>query len=344
MILYNSFFDCYDLPENVRFLTEKERMKVYYDLNREQYVCHIVRHQERKRLPVRLIDTLFKNARKEYDESNPRPIGAKKDYYDARLDGIKNILRKSIAENKKFDEDLSVMLNEDVLHNYVSVKRREEVHAEYAAKKRFMRKAGTNRKIWTYFWTQTFDPALFVDPEKGLETLFTWIKNNAFRYGVKIIGAVEYGDENGRIHFHALVHIPDNFFEKGDLHNVTRYSLRDKKWKTTLESKTLREKFGINEFDYLPGKSSEDLVKIIHYISDYTCKQDGRRYYSRGIPDCGYQYVNAEELFFTFDDGELKYVPCSSFNFGEDSLIAMLRNGKRGNIELHTPLPFREST
>lgn len=339
---YNSFYDCYELPENTRFLTEKERMKVYYDLRREQYVCHVVRHQQHKRLPEKLIDTLFKDARNTYDESNPRPIFAKKEYYDARLDGIKNILRKSIEANKKFDKDFSKMLEDDVLNDYLKNKRYAELHAEHAAKKRFERKAGTNRREWDYFWTQTFDPALFEDPEKGLETFFTYIKNNAFRYGLKIIGAVEYGDEGGRLHFHCLVHVPEGFFPEGDLRKVSRYSIRDKKWKTVLESKTLREKFGINEFDCLHGKSAEELVRVIHYISDYTCKQDGRRYYSRGLPDCCYQYVNAEELLFCFDDGELKYVPRSSFVFGEDSFIAMLRSGKNGEIEPHAPLPFRD--
>lgn len=332
-----------DLPEKMRFSTEKERMKVYFDLARECYVCHEVRHQEHRKQPEQLINRLYKDSKKEYDSENPRPFRPNPEYKDERLEGIKQILRKSIEKHKQYDEDMKRLLEEDNLSSFLQEKQNDEAHQERAKRKRFDRKAGLNRDMWDFFWTETFDPALFDDPVKGLETLFTWIKNNAERYGIKVQGAVEFGEENGRIHFHALVHIPEEFLKKLKLKPVTRFSIRENKWKTSLESEVLRQKFGINEFDSLHGKSAEELLKVVRYISSYACKQDGRRYYSRGLPDCGYYYVDAEDLFFQFDDGELKYIPCDSFEFGKDSVVAIIRSGNKWEIRQNEELPFRES-
>ena len=343
MIVSNTFFNCMDLPEKMRFSTEKERMKVYFDLERECYVCHEVRHQQHRKQPEQLINRLYKDSKNEYDSENPRPFRPNPEYKDERLEGIKNILRKSIEKHKQYDEDLQRLLEEDNLSSFLEEKQNDEAHQERAKRKRFDRKAGLNRDMWDFFWTETFDPALFDDPVKGLETLFTWIKNNAERYGIKVQGAVEFGEENGRIHFHALVHIPDEFLKRLKLKPLTRFSIRENKWKTSLESEVLRQKFGINEFDSLHGKSAEELLKVVRYISSYACKQDGRRYYSRGLPDCGYYYVDAEDLFFQFDDGELKYIPCDSFEFGKDSVVAIIRSGNKREIRQDEELPFRES-
>lgn len=343
MIVSNTFFNCMDLPEKMRFSMEKERMKVYFDLERECYVCHEVRHQQHRKQPEQLINRLYKDSKHKYDLENPRPFRLNSEYKNERLEGIKKILRKSIEKNKQYDEDLQSLLEKDNLSFFVEEKLNDEAHQERAKRKRFDRKAGLNRDRWDYFWTQTFDPALFANPEQGLETLFRWIKNNADRYGIKVLGAVEFGEENGRIHFHALIHIPDEFLKRLKLKPITRYSIRGNKWKTSPESEVLRQKFGINEFDSLHGKNAEELLKVVRYISSYACKQDGRRYYSRGLPDCGYQYVDSEDLFFQFDDGEIKYIPCDSFKFGKDSVIAIIRSRDKGKLCQNEELPFRES-
>ena len=93
-----------DLPEKMRFSMEKERMKVYFDLERECYVCHEVRHQQHRKQPEQLINLLYKDSKHKYDLENPRPFRLNPGYKNERLEGIKKILRKSIEKNKQYDD------------------------------------------------------------------------------------------------------------------------------------------------------------------------------------------------------------------------------------------------
>ena len=100
----------------------------------------------------------------------------------------------------------------------------------------------------------TYDPEKYSSEDKWLNTLFRWFANNVDRYGIKIMGGVEFGDENGRMHFHGVAIIPDDFFGD-DLQLVTSYSTKRRKREERLESKEIREKFGINDWKKLTGKT-----------------------------------------------------------------------------------------
>lgn len=342
---YCSFFDINEEGNrHLRAKLERERIKVYFDLKNNRFVCHEVVHQRHRKNQPQLIDELYRSAKSEYDTQNERIIYLTKEERQERLAGIKDILKRSVKRNIKYDENLKRMIDDSLLSLYVEDKGKEELHAEYAKKKLFMRKCGLNRKKLNYWFTITFDPTKFATAEEWLDTLFCWFKNNAYRYEVKIMGGIEFGDENGRIHFHGVGHFPDGFFGDG-LHKVHRYSKKDRRWKTMLEYDELREKFGINEFESLRGMDERDFMKVLHYISDYATKQGGRMYYSRGLPSCAYQYVSADELIFEFEDGQMKYFLKSSFQLGKDSIDAMLRNGhfQRLGVEEAEELPFKEA-
>lgn len=344
---YCSFFDIKEVENaHLRSGIESQPMKVYFDLLNNRWVCHRVIHQKHEKRMPQLIDELYKEAKIKYDTENERILYPTKSERQERLNGIKDILKRSVQRNIKCDENLKQMIDDEILSLYVDGKGNDELHAEYAKKKLFMRKCGLNRKKLNFWFTVTIDPAIWKFPEEGINTLFRWFANNADRKGVKIIGGVEYGDENGRIHFHGLGSFPDGFFGDG-LHKVKRYSNKDKRWKTMLEYDELREKFGMNEFESLRAMDEKEFMKVLHYVADYATKQGGRMYYSRGLPAHDYQYVSADELMFEFEDGQMKYYPKQSFVFRKNSIDAMIRNGHYrrmfGEMEETDELPFEES-
>ncbi len=344
---YSSFFDINEAENaHMRAGIESQPLKVYFDLKNNRWVCHKVIHQTHEKRPPELIDELFRQAKTEYDMRNDRIIYPTKSERQERLDGIKDILKRSVQKNIEFDENLRHLIDDELLSAYVDGKGNDELHAEYAKKKLFMRKCGLNRKKLNFWFTITIDSAKWKLQEEAIDFLFGWFANNADRYGIKILGGVEYGDENGRMHFHGLGSFPDGFFGDG-LHKVTRYSDKDKRWKTMLEFDELRKKIGMNEFESLHGLDEKEFMKVLHYVSDYATKQGGRMYYSRGLPSHDYQYVSADELMFEFEDGLMKYFPKQGFVFGRNSIEAMIRNGHYrrmfGEMQETDELPFEEA-
>lgn len=319
---YCRLFDICEEENDVRSGLEKERMRVYYDLLSDRYVCHQIRRINRGDYPKKLINLLYNEAKREYDDANRRVV-FKKSEREVRLDGIREILTRKVEARRSLFRELE---NLDV-NAYMSTKDYDEWHQWIARKKRFFRKCGLNRSRLNWWFTVTWDPEKFSTEEEWLRALVRWFSNNAFRYGLKVLGGFEYGDENGRLHFHGIAHVPDDFFCDGDLYKVNRFSDKDKRWKTSFEYGELREKFGINEWETLKGMDNKEFMATLHYVADYATKQNGRMYYSRGLKDCGIQYVDAADLIMLFDDGETKFYLKNNFEFGKESLDVMLRNG-----------------
>jgi hypothetical protein len=233
----------------------------------------------------------------------------------------KSIERRAEEEqstNEEVDEYVN-MLEDEYLDGVLDEKERQRIHGLLARQKLFLRKAAFNKGRLTYWFTWTYDSALWSSPEVWQESIKRFIANNCDRKGIKIMGGFEYGDENERLHFHGIGIIPEKFFN-GKLHKVQRYSDKEKRWKTSLEFSTMREKYGINEFESVKEKSNHDYNAVLHYICDYIVKQGGKMYYSRGLKDHALQFVDADYLYYQFEDGEVKYNLCDKFRIGEDSL------------------------
>ena len=319
---YCRLFNINEEEKDVRNDLEGQRMRVYFDLLSDRFVCHQIRRVNRGDYPKKIINILYNEAKREYDNVN-RKVVFKKSEREVRLDGIREILTRKVEDRRSFFREL-----EDLdVDAYMSTKDYDEWHQWIARKKRFFRKCGLNRSRLNWWFTVTWDPEKFLTEEEWLKTLVRWISNNAFRYGLKVLGGFEYGDENGRLHFHGIAYVPDDFFVAGDLYKVNRFSDKDKRWKTSFEYGELREKFGINEWESLKGMDNKEFMATLHYVADYATKQNGKMYYSRGLKDCGEQYVDPEELLMLFDDGATKYYLKNGFEFGKDSLDVMLRNG-----------------
>ncbi len=132
---------------------------------------------------------------------------------------------------------------------------------------------------WQYLYTQTYDDKLMTEDEfkkkakKELNNLHT-------RYGWKYIAVFERGEENNRLHLHAVLYCSNGM--PGKLVEVWRWSEKEKRMRITLENTFLKSRFGNNEFDRLT--SSASVKSSFDYVFKYVTKDKSPLIYSRGLP------------------------------------------------------------
>lgn len=339
MIRSSAFFNINDNDSGLKLLIEKEPVKIYTDFKDGDgnYICYPVRHcgYRVRGLPTEF-DLMYKDARAEFD-GNIKPYQTVK--HDLRFEGIKDILRRNLEERRARDSEFASKLGGFDFEEFCESKNKSELANIHARKKRFLRKCAFNRDKLNWFGTITWDSSIHKTADDWVGTLLRWLGNNAYRYGAKFMGAFEYGEDNGRIHFHCVASLPDDFFT--DLHTVHRFSEKERCWMNFLESAELREKFGMNEWERLGGMAEDSFIRTLKYVCKYATKDGGRMYYSRGLPDCTYQKIDAEDLFFVFDDGVVKYKLRDGFRINADTLIGVLRQSGAKRLA-DSDAPFRE--
>ena len=155
------------------------------------------------------------------------------------------------------------------------------------------------------------------------------------------MGAIEYGDENGRIHFHGIACLTAEFFKGNELTNESHYSNKERCWKNFKQHPHIFSRFGKNEFKRIDNVPQKEFLKIVNYVSVYATKQGNKTFYSRGLPDCSYQYVSADDLFFEFDDGIVKYYPKNDFKMHVNDVRLILQRNKGQKEDVpEEELPF----
>jgi len=120
-----------------------------------------------------------------------------------------------------------------------------------------------NRAIWSTFITLTFSPEYYIDDTKELQKQFrAFIKHLYYflpdDFELKYLAVLEFGELNGRVHYHMLTNIPYD-------HEIFSYNDRsDRKvcwhWKSGWSDVV-------------------DVVdtKAVHYLMKYVSKEDGMR-------------------------------------------------------------------
>lgn len=223
------------------------------------------------------------------------------------LTGVRNDLRREKLSSFIIDSFIDKFGELDGLQTYVERMIERKWANFYKRLKTFKRKARLNK--WNYFVTITYD-----DKKQTAETFRTKLKkclaNLHSRRGWKYMGVFELAPETKRLHFHAIMYIPQGEMV-GLIEEKKDYSTSQHKMQTTFCNSFFAETFGRNDFKAL---TDNDIKKgrAIEYLTKYLSKTFERVFYSRGIPtevlmkikyeDVATVMFNYVNKFILFDD------------------------------------------
>ena len=191
--------------------------------------------------------------------------------------------------------------DEKTLAAFVADETKRIIHNDYVRRKRFRRKAYLNK--WTHFCTWTYSDDLMTE-DTFRRKLRKCLCNMHVRHGWRYMGVFERAPETGRLHFHALVYIPDGE-TVGKITRKEEYSTRTHAMKVTHENDFFAKRFGRNDFAAI-GKY--DTARTVRYILKYLQKTGERITYSRNIPETICKAIPESDFLCPMFDHVQKYV------------------------------------
>ena len=163
--------------------------------------------------------------------------------------------------------------------HFVDRKLMDKYRALVERRKRFMRKAYMNN--FNYFVTFTYADDKQTE-ESFKKKLLKTLQNYSTRSEWKYMGVWERGGENNRLHFHALLKVPEGTMP-GGLIEVTDFNIKTHRQKKTMQNTFFNEKFGRSDFEKII-KKPRAYLSAVEYILKYISKTGERIVYSRGLP------------------------------------------------------------
>ena len=200
-----------------------------------------------------------------------------------------------------------------------------------ARKKRFRRKAFLN--TWNYFVTFTYDDELQSE-ESFKKRLRKALSNLHTRRKWLYMGVFERAPETGRLHFHAIMYIPEGQMV-GEIYERRDYSTKQHKMQVTYSNTFFEKKLGRNDFEVL---SDAELRRgtTLQYLLKYLEKTEERIIYSRGIPTEFTKVINDNDVICKLVDFVTKFV---LFNDVIDYSEDVKHENKRPRSIFSSPLP-----
>ena len=193
--------------------------------------------------------------------------------------------------------------SETKLEQFIADEMKRKAHNLHMRKKRFRRKANLNR--WTHFVTITYDDKIH-NEDTFRQKLRRCLCNLHTRRNWRYMGVFERAPETKRLHFHALVYVPDGEMI-GELTEKRDYSTKSHKMQTTTENNFFAEKFGRNDFARINANEIKN-GDTIGYFLKYLSKTGERITYSRGIPTEIYKEIDGNDIACEMHDFAIKYV------------------------------------
>lgn len=197
-------------------------------------------------------------------------------YLDQKPKARKQAIYKDMQPLFKSEEELQLFVDNHWYRRWRNLVVRRQ---------RFARKA-YNQKF-QYFATFTYSDEKHTE-ESFQKRLLQTLRRLATRHNWRYMGVWERGKETNRLHFHALVYIPDGEMV-GSFEEVTDYNKKTGRQKTVTQNTFFADKFGRNEFDIVGG-TDRLYGKAIAYIMKYMEKQNTKAVYSRGL----YEYFHSD--------------------------------------------------
>ena len=202
-------------------------------------------------------------------------------YYALKFKAKKKALLTSMAPYFDTRKRVTEFVEEN-LH-----RRRHNNGARYL---RALRKCCLNR--FNYFVTFTYDDEK-MDREQFKKKLKAYLKNKVNRDNWKYFGVWEGWDGKKRLHFHALMYIPEGTMP-GELVEMTSYNTSKKRKQTVIANTEFNEKFGRSSIEEIIVYEQD---KAYNYVLKYLNK-GGKSMVSKNCPTFIKGYVQKSQLVF----------------------------------------------
>lgn len=233
--------------------------------------------------PKEVIETV--NEIKEQSNNEPKTKSmTRKQIFDELYD--KYLYMKPKERKQAIYADMkSLFKNEKDLETFIEDNSSRRWRNLIVRRQRFARKAYNQHFQW--FVTFTYSDELH-NEESFKQRLLETLRRLATRKHWLYMGVWERGKDTDRLHFHALIYIPDGEMI-GKFEKVTDYNKKTGKQKTITQNTFFAEKFGRNEFDDI-SMTDYAYGKAIAYIMKYMGKSNSKAVYSRGL----YEYFRSD--------------------------------------------------
>ncbi len=232
------------------------------------------------------------------------------------------------ASSKYFDEQYQLLLQRNEKHpkslmreimlakfpaienikEFIKANVKRLWHNLWMRQKRLERKANLNK--WNKWVTFTYDSSKHSEGDFK-RRLRKCLSNLHSRRGWKYMGVWEHAPATGRLHFHAIMYVPQDQMV-GTIEERHDWSTKQHKMQTTHCNTFFEERFGRNDFEEL----SEYELKYgsaLDYLTKYISKTNERIVYSRGIPSEMMFVVNNDQIVAEYYDYTTKYVLYDDF-------------------------------
>ena len=168
--------------------------------------------------------------------------------------------------------------NKKELHHYLGHKMECKKRAESTRNLRCLRRASLHGL--SYFVTFTYDDKKCTEKEFE-KRLLTTLQHFSSRKGWKYMGSWEHGGDTNRLHFHAIMYIPEDKMA-GKLEQKREYNVKTRRMDEWIENRFFKDRFGRNSFQTIDGVAMT-VGSAVDYILKYMSKEGGRVICSRGL-------------------------------------------------------------
>lgn len=162
----------------------------------------------------------------------------------------------------------------------------------FLRKRRFDRKAFLHK--WNYFITISYDSKIHTE-QSFKKSLKKCLSNLSTRRGWRFMGVWERGERSNRLHFHALLYIP-NGQSIGEFALKKDYDTKNHCMQSRNENSFFANRFGVNDFKIIPPQLLNTSKKVYDYVTKYIGKSDESIMYSRHIPEYLEKYIKKDDI------------------------------------------------
>ena len=194
--------------------------KVYFDGNHYIAIPH-TSQQWKKRKNFNKPNNQVLNDTKETEKNIPTATVALDQLFESLYK--ENLNKKHRERKKEITNEMKLYFqNEEQLKDFVEKNLERKLRNLIERRKRFVRKVYLQE--WSYFCTFTYDNKKH--NEDSFKTkLSNALKHLSNRKGWKYTGVWERSPKNNRLHFHALIYIPNNDLEFIEVRYFIMYAM-----------------------------------------------------------------------------------------------------------------------